>query len=200
MQQPFFVSVVATLLIAQVPPIVFGLTELGGSPNCLGLSWLLGAIVFGVINVAANFCLAVRMRNAKDPHLEEHPDAWDRAAHSLCRDPCEAIHSLIVTAFFVFLCLGSTKNWSEKMDEDESCSDAVSVKFLMAVGFGWFFVFGGAAALAMSMCCAECDDHHPRPRHLHLTSIHNHVAQNQEQKGRNRRRRRKREQLKLLPA
>jgi hypothetical protein len=148
---------VSVALIAQLPPIAFGIFELGGFPSCLGSAWLLGALVFGVFNIAAAFYLAIRIRNTEDPSLQHLHTALKRATYLLCHDPWMAIYILILIAFFAFLCIGASWKWSGKMDEDESCSDTVSGRTSTALLFGWFFIFGGSTALAMSICCACCD-------------------------------------------
>ena len=153
---PFAVFVAVTF-VAQIPPIAFGILELGGFPNCQGSAWLLGAIIFGLVNIAAALYLAIRVINTEDETLRHLDTAAKRATYLLCHDPVIAFYILVALAFFAFLCVGSYWKLGGEIDADESCSGNVSSNVSMALGFGWFFVFGGPTALAMSMCCAWCD-------------------------------------------
>jgi hypothetical protein len=149
---------VAVALIAQVPSIIIGLTELGGLPNCRGSVFLLGSTLFGVVNIVAAFYLALRVGNSGDPALQEHRAAFSRASHVLCHDPWMAAYILVLIGFFGWLCLGIAWNWGGVTDEDITCSDSVLGKARTSVGFGWFFLVGGSMALTMSMCCACFDN------------------------------------------
>jgi hypothetical protein len=152
-----FAVFVAFAVIAQLPPIVVGLMEVTGIPNCRGSVWLIGAIVLGAINIAAACYLAVQIRNTQDPNLQHLQSAVARATHLLCHDPWMAAYILVLLIFFVWLCLGATWSLSGLMDEDESCSDSILRSTRIAACFGWFYVFGGSAVLALSFCCACCD-------------------------------------------
>jgi hypothetical protein len=148
---------VVVTLLAQAPPIVVGLLELGGFPNCRGSVWLLGAVVLGIINITAAVYLALRIGNQQDESLQEFRSAYSRASHLLCHDPWIAFYILFLIFFWVWLFLGSAWNWSGVTDEDESCSDTVEGYVRLSVALGWFFVFGGSMALGASLCCSCCD-------------------------------------------
>jgi hypothetical protein len=148
---------VLVTLVTQVPPIVVGLLELGGIPDCRGSVWLLVAIVLGGINIAASVYLALRIGNNQDESLQQFRSAYSRASHLLCNDPWMALYILFLIFFWAWLCLGSAWNWSGVTDEDESCSDTVVTYVRVSVGLGWCFVFGGSMALGASLCCSFCD-------------------------------------------
>lgn len=164
-----FSSLIAVTLASQIPPMVKGfqqLIEAGGVLSCKGTQYMLGAIAFGVVHIAAAFYLAIRFGNRRDPKMQHLHRASERTSHLLCKDPVMAIYMLVWMGYFAYLIWGCTWNWSDYVDEDDSCSGTISDSVGVAIGCGFFFIFGGLMALCCSVCfCARCDhrDYSPPP-------------------------------------
>eukprot|EP00578_Thalassiosira_sp_NH16_P007478 CAMPEP_0181110500 /NCGR_PEP_ID=MMETSP1071-20121207/18752_1 /TAXON_ID=35127 /ORGANISM="Thalassiosira sp., Strain NH16" /LENGTH=391 /DNA_ID=CAMNT_0023194285 /DNA_START=23 /DNA_END=1199 /DNA_ORIENTATION=- len=153
-----FSSLIVVTLASQLPPIVKGfqqLVEVGGVLSCRGTQYMLGAIAFGVVHIAASFYLAIKIGNRKDPKMQHLHTASKRISHLLCKDPVMAIYILVWMGYFAYLIWGCTWNYAD--NEDDSCSDSISDSVSVAIGCGFFFIIGGLMASCFSVCCACCD-------------------------------------------
>ncbi|KAL7527349.1 hypothetical protein ACHAWF_002146 [Thalassiosira exigua] len=155
---PFSPLIVVTLA-SQLPPMVKGFQELvqGGGVSCKGTQFMLGAIAFGVVHIAAVFYLAIKIDNRRDPKMQHLRTASERTSHLLCKDPIMAIYMLIWIGYLAYLLWGCTWNWTDYMDENGSCSGTISNSVGIAIGCGFFFIFGGLLASCFSVCCACCN-------------------------------------------
>ena len=79
---------VATVLVTQIPMIVFSLMEIGGIfRGCHGSYWLLGALLVAIVHVVVAFYASYRVTNGTDEKLREagRHTAYERISFLLCR-------------------------------------------------------------------------------------------------------------------
>jgi len=175
---------IGTVLVAQTPPLIFGLLRIydlindytkndsrfkvgmiGGCHS--GSYWLLAGSIFSVINIAAAFYLGIRVANVDDPAVQHLQSSFKRVCYFLCRDRWIAFYIVILIAYFIWLCLGMNRKLVLGYLTDfnkRSCYNYSDFKYynmkssvIDVIGFSWFFLVGGSFALIFSMCCTCCD-------------------------------------------
>jgi len=175
---------IGTVLVAQTPPLIFGLlrisdlfnddanydssVKIGMIGGChSGSYWLLAGSIFSVINIAAAFYLGIRVANVDDPAVQHLQSSFKRVCYFLCRDRWIAFYILILIAYFIWLCLGMSRklvlgyltNFNKHRCYNYSDHKYYNMKssVIDVIGFSWFFLVGGSSALIFSMCCTCCD-------------------------------------------